>query len=187
LGVRGILLAKVGVPPGKVIDRRLVAAIAIKRFLHRYADAVVIDSDIVGTVADARNSIHATSHVTLHNVPQGPGVSLPIYWASKISVRAGALCYLAVGGRAKPYPDCGMREVDPLADVPRTNPIPRFEPVECGRKTADPENAPDDGKNDLVFARVCHPVPVAPERMGKAVSPAGRTGSTSAIGVAPPG
>jgi hypothetical protein len=80
-----------------------------------------------------------------------------------------------------------MREVDPLADMPGTNPIPRFEPVECGRKTTDPENAPDDGKNDLVFAEVCHPVPVAPESMGEAVSPARRTGSTSAIGVAPPG
>jgi hypothetical protein len=53
--------------PGEIIDGRLIAAGAIKRLLHRYADAVIIDPDVVGTVANPRNSVNALSHVPLHH------------------------------------------------------------------------------------------------------------------------
>ena len=76
-----------------------------------------------------------------------------------------------------------MPEINPLADMPRTNPIRICELVQPRRKTTDSENSALDGKRDNALVRDQHGVdPVLFVRLGN-----GASGTVSAIGVAPPG
>ena len=49
-----------------------------------------------------------------------------------------------------------MVEVDPLADVPRTNPIRVGELFQSGRKPTNTENPTRDGKRGFVFVKLRH-------------------------------
>jgi hypothetical protein len=49
--------------PRKLISWRLIAASTINPFLHRYADAPIVNPDIIWPAARPKNSIQAASHI----------------------------------------------------------------------------------------------------------------------------
>ena len=76
-----------------------------------------------------------------------------------------------------------MPEINPLADMPGTNPFRTSELVQPRRETTDPENPALDGKRKNALVRDHHWIdPVLFASLGN-----GASGAVSAIGVAPPG
>jgi hypothetical protein len=76
-----------------------------------------------------------------------------------------------------------MPKINPLTDMPRTNPIRTGELIPPRRKTPDPENPALDGNRDNALVRNHQRVdPVLFAGLGK-----GTSGTSRAIGVAPPG
>jgi hypothetical protein len=62
-GCRQGLLPKVIFLPGQFANWRLITASTINLFLDRYADAPIINPDIIGIAACSKDSIQAASHI----------------------------------------------------------------------------------------------------------------------------